>query len=254
MALMDAVRYASTVTQSVVVGVSLGKDSVCMLDLCCRNFRYVHPFFMYFVKGLQFQESYIRYLEERFGLEILKIPHWMLGTCYLGGFYRDQNFITDSCPNIGIKDVELYLEDYFGCRWFAYGQMMCESIERNAMIKSVGQVDEINHRIYPLAEWSPKKVKQYLANRQIQLGPEYRYSKRSLGDLRPENVEIMKAHFPDDYATVKRIFPYIEAQEKRDEYEKQRIALEDQRRGTEKQISDLYSGAGASLTAEGGTV
>ncbi len=227
MALMDAVRYASTVTQSVIVGVSLGKDSVCMLDLCCKSFRHVYPFFMYFVKGLKFQENYIRYLEKRYGVEILRLPHWMLGTCYAGGLYRDQNFITDTCPNIGIKDVELYLEGELGCGWFAYGQMMCESIERNAMIKSVGQVDEVNCRIYPLAEWCPSKVKAYLAQHQIQLSPEYRYAKRSIGDLRPENLLILKEHFPDDYETVKRIFPYVEAKEKQLEFERARSSSVD---------------------------
>lgn len=222
MALMDAIRYASTITQSVNVGVSLGKDSVCLLDLCVKNFRHVHPFFMYFVKGMQFQESYLTYLENRYRLTIRRLPHWMLGTCYCGGLYRDQNFLTDTCPNIGIKDIEDYLIDETGCDWFAYGQMICESIERNAMIKSVGEVDEVNRRIYALAEWSPGKVRKYLANHHIQLAPEYRYAKRSCGDLRPENLAVIKAHFPDDYETIRRIYPYIEATEMKNEFEKKR--------------------------------
>ena len=222
MALMDAIRYAATLTQSVNVGVSLGKDSVCLLDLCVKNFMHVYPFFMYFVKGLQFQENYIRYLEERYHVEIIRLPHWMLGTCYCAGLFRDQNFITDTCPNITIKDIEDYMTEETGTPWFAYGQMMCESIERNAMIKHNGEVDEENKRIYPLAEWNPKKVFQYLANHNIQLAPEYRYAKRSIGDLRPENIEIVKAHFPDDYETIKRIFPYIEAKEKQNEFQKVR--------------------------------
>ena len=85
-----------------------------------------------------------------------------------------------------------------------------------------GEVDEVNKRIYALAEWNPKKVFQYLKNHGIQLAPEYRYAKRSIGDLRPENVEVLKEHFPDDYETVKRIFPYIEAKEKQNEFKKQR--------------------------------
>jgi len=227
MALMDAIRYAATLTQSVNVGVSLGKDSVCMLDLCVKNFRNVYPFFMYFVKGLSFQEAYIRYLEERYHVGILRLPHWMLGTCYCGGLYRDQNFLTDTCPNITIKDIEDYMVDETGTPWFCYGQMMCESIERNAMIKHNGEVDEENKRIYPLAEWNPKKVFQYLKNHGIELSPEYRYAKRSIGDLRPENVEIVKEHFPDDYETIKRIFPYIEAKEKQNEFKKVRKRAEE---------------------------
>ena len=226
MALMDAIRYAATITQSVNVGVSLGKDSVCLLDLCVKNFHNVYPFFMYFVKGMEFQENYIRYLEDRYQITIRKLPHWMLGTCYCGGLYRDQNFLTDGCPNISIRDIEDFLIDENGCDWFAYGQMMCESIERNALIKSLGEVDEVNHRIYALAEWTPAKVKRYLTNHQIQLAPEYRYAKRSCGDLRPENLTVIREHFPDDYEIIKRIFPYIEVTEMKNEFEKRRIAAQ----------------------------
>ena len=226
MGLMDAIRYAATLTQSVNVGVSLGKDSVCLLDLCVKNFMHVYPFYMYFVRGLKFQENYIRYLEDRYQVGITRLPHWMLGTCYLGGLYRDTNFLTDTCPNIGINDIEDYMTDETGTPWFAYGQMMCESIERNAMIKHNGEVDEENKRIYALAEWNPKKVFQYLKNHGIQLAPEYRYAKRSIGDLRPENVAIVKKHFPDDYETIKRIFPYIEAKERQHEFQKIRQRAE----------------------------
>ncbi len=229
MGLMDAVRNASCVTQSVNVGVSLGKDSVCMLDLCCKNFKNVHAFFMYFCKGLKFQEDYIKYLEDRYQIEIMRIPHWMLGTCYAGGLYRDTNFLTDTCQNITIKDVELYISSITGTDWFCYGMMMCESIERNAMIKASGVIDEVHHVIYPLAEWSPAKVKQYLLNNNIRLSPEYRYAKRSIGDLRPENMEIVKEHFPDDYETIKRIFPYIEAHEHRRRYAEERRRAENRK-------------------------
>lgn len=218
MALFDAIRYASTVTQNVIVGVSLGKDSVAMLDLCCKNFMHVNAFFMYFCKGLAFQEDYLKYLEDRYQIAILRLPHWMLGTCYCGGFFRDCNFLTNTCPNITSKDIENYCAQIFNTNWFCYGHMMCESIERNAMIKSSGAVDEERHVIYPLAEWNPAKVISYLHANKIRLAPEYRYSKRSIGDMRPENLEILKKHFPEDYQTVLRIFPYIEAHDYRRKY------------------------------------
>lgn len=220
MSLMDAVRNGSTYTQSVNLGLSLGKDSVCMLDLCCRNFKYVYPFFMHFVKGLKFQEDYIAYLENRYRVTVIRVPHWMLGTCYLAGCYRDTNSVTDQSCNITIKDVERYVAMETGTDWFCYGHMMCESLERNAMIKHSGQIDEIRHVIYPLAEWSPGKVIQYLQNRKIKLAPEYKYTKRSIGDLRPEYLDVMREHFPDDYETVKRIFPYVEAHHARKYFER----------------------------------
>lgn len=219
MALMDAVRYASTLTQSVVVAVSLGKDSIAMLDLCCKNFRYVYPYFMYVVKGLEFQETYIRYIEKRYNVEMLRVPHFMLGVMYLAGMFRDTNRFTNECPRITPNDVVEYVRNYFNCEWVAFGEMICESISRNAMLKGIDGVDTMRKKIYPLAEWNPKKVKSYLEMHKIQLSPEYRYCKRSIGDLRPENLDVLKEHFPNDYARVKEVFPYIEAHEQRKMFE-----------------------------------
>lgn len=252
--LYDAIRYASTLTQSVNVGVSLGKDSVCTLDLCVRYFRKVNPYFMYIVKGLPFQENYIKYLEDRYGVSILRVPHWMLGDLYACGYYRESNSITDQSPHITVKDMELYLSDVFQCDWFATGQMMCESIERNAMIKSVGEVDEVNHRIYPLAEWSPMKVKSYLMQKRINLAPEYQYLNRSIGDLRPENLECLKKHFPEDYEKVKRVFPYVEALSARRKYEKDRREREDRERAEALKISEIYNRADSEIGVEGSSV
>jgi 3'-phosphoadenosine 5'-phosphosulfate sulfotransferase (PAPS reductase)/FAD synthetase len=254
MALYDAIRYASTLTQTVNVGVSLGKDSVCTLDLCCKNFKRVNPYFMYFVKGLSFQDKYIEYLENRYSVKILKIPHWMLGDCYAGGYYRDTTSYTDSAPHITVKDVEIYIAEVTGCDWFATGQMMCESMERSAMIKAVGQVDEVNHRIYPLAEWSPIRVKEYLSQRDIKLSPEYQFLRRSIGDLRPENLDCLKTHFPDDYERVKRVFPYVEALQARKQYEKSRKHAEADERAEALKISEIYSRASSEIAAEGSSV
>lgn len=209
---------------------------------------------MYFVRGLSFQESYIQYLEKRYGVEILRLPHFMLGDVYAMGQYRDTNSITDESPHITLADVEHYISSETGCEWFATGQMMCESIERNAMIKAVGQVDEVNHRIYPLAEWSPAKVKNYLEHHRIKLSPEYAFVKRSIGDLRPENIDCLKEHFPDDYERVKEVFPYIEAQEHRRKYEKERRERKKRERSGALQISEIYNRANLAAAAEGSGV
>lgn len=225
--LWHAVREAATVTQKVIVGVSGGKDSVALLDICCKTFKSVYPFFMYIVKGLGFQEKYLSVLEHRYGVKFLRIPHWQLSTMYQSGAYRPDNALAMSTPTIKMGDVENYVRDYFQCGWIAYGMMKCESLERNAMIGRSGAVDYDLKKIYPLAEWSPGKVKDYLALNQIPLAPEYRYMKRSFGSLLPECLEMVKDHFPDDYEKIKYIFPYIEAHEARRRYVKQKRKLDE---------------------------
>lgn len=72
--LFRTVETAATITDSVLVSFSGGKDSVATLDLCVKHFRHVEGFFMYYVKGLSFQEQICRYYEDRYGLPILGCP------------------------------------------------------------------------------------------------------------------------------------------------------------------------------------
>lgn len=225
--LWHAAREASAVTQKVIVGVSGGKDSATLLDICCKTFKNVYPFFMYMVKGLGFQEKYLSILEDRYHLKFLRIPHWQLSTMYQIGSYRPDNALAMSTPTVKMGDVENYVRDYFHCGWIAYGMMKCESLERNAMIGKSGAVDRDLKKIYPLAEWSPAKVKEYLAMNGIPIAPEYRYMKRSFGSLLPECLDMVKEHFPDDYEKIKHVFPYVEAHEARKKYARQKKKLEE---------------------------
>ena len=64
--LFRTVETAAAITDSVLVSFSGGKDSVATLDLCVKHFRHVEGFFMYYVKGLSFQEQIFRYYEDRY--------------------------------------------------------------------------------------------------------------------------------------------------------------------------------------------
>ena len=63
--LFDPIKTQASVTDSVIVGFSGGKDSIVTLDLCFRYFKTVKPYFMYLVPGLDFQEKMLKRYEER---------------------------------------------------------------------------------------------------------------------------------------------------------------------------------------------
>ena len=206
--LFSVLREGSCATQKIIVGFSGGKDSVAMLDLCKRYFKHVYCFNMYFVDKLQLQENYFRYIENKYDVKILHIPHFELSNIYQDNDSAWESPFMQSCPKIYFSDVENYCRDYFGCKWFAYGMMACESIERNAMLKNNGGVDYEYCKLYPLAFWNNKKVYAYLKNQNIKLPPEYQWSDRSANNPFIDFTQILlRQYYPSDWERVEAKFP-----------------------------------------------
>ncbi len=206
--LFDTAKTASKITESVLVGVSGGKDSVVTLDICMRYFKHVQPFFMYIVKGLEFQEKTLRYYEKKYGTDIIRVPHFMLSEFLSAGSFR----LPD--PRVrNVKTVELYnyLREQTGIYWIAAGERISDSIIRRAMIKNSGSIDRKRGRIYPIAEWNKAQVMQYLKLHNLPLSLENRMLGFSFRSLQGKDLEIIKDKFPDDYRKIEEAFPLIGA-------------------------------------------
>lgn len=208
MDLYSVLREGSCATQKIIVGFSGGKDSVAMLDLCKEYFKEVYVFNMYFVDKLQMQENYFRYIENKYKVKILHLPHFELSNIYQDNDSTWDNPFVKKCPKIYFSDVENYVRDFFGCKWFAYGMMACESIERNAMLKNNNGIDYEYNKLYPLAFWNNKKVFAYLKNKNIQLPPEYQWSERSANNPFIDFTQILlQTYYPSDWERVQYKFP-----------------------------------------------
>lgn len=57
---------------AVLVSFSGGKDSLAVLDLCCRAFNHVVAFYMYLVPGLRHIEERLEWAKAKYGIEILQ--------------------------------------------------------------------------------------------------------------------------------------------------------------------------------------
>lgn len=155
--LFRTVETAAAITDSVLVSFSGGKDSVATLDLCVKHFRHVEGFFMYYVKGLSFQEQICRYYEDRYGLPIHRVPHFELSQFLRYGLYRPTDF---SVPVVSVKDVYNYLRLNTDIWWIAAGERIADSVWRRAIIKSSGTIDEKRGASIPWRNggkrtWSP---------------------------------------------------------------------------------------------------
>lgn len=200
--------------REVIVSFSGGKDSLATLQICVEHFERVVPFFMYIVKGLEFQERFFRYVESRYELEILRVPDWRLGMMLRDGVFRHFTKQAASIRAVRIRDVEHAIRERTGIHWVASGETVYESLSRRGMIQSVDGICPRRGHIYPVGFWRPQDVMSYLSMRDITLPSDYRIigAGGSFGGLRMRQIAAIKREFPDDYDKIKRLFPLINAQ------------------------------------------
>ena len=67
---------------------SLGKDSLVLLDMIYPKFDRIVCVFMYFVKGLKHIERWIGWVKAKYPkIEFIQVPHWNLTYILRGGMY-----------------------------------------------------------------------------------------------------------------------------------------------------------------------
>lgn len=171
----DIERLGAAAPDGFGVGVSGGKDSIVLLDLCRRyipNAR-LACFFQYIVPELGFQERYLAYLERRYSVDILRLPHWMLSTMYRNSVLRFGSKESWECPKLTIVDIENDVRARSGVWYIATGQKKSDSLQRRGMISANGAIDEKTGRAMPLAEWTNRTVYAYIRRYNIPLPPDY---------------------------------------------------------------------------------
>ena len=206
--LYRSVETAATITDRVLVSFSGGKDSVVTLDLCSRHFKHVEGFFMYLVKGISFQENIIRYYEDKYGIPIHRIPHFMLSEFLRYGLFR---LWDNSCPIVSVKETYDYIREKSGIWWIAAGERIADSVVRRAIIKNSGTIDEKRGRFYPVAEWKKDDIRAYIRQRRLKVGIESSKLGFSFRSFMPEELIALKENFPRDYEKIREWFPLVDA-------------------------------------------
>lgn len=222
---IELIRAAATESpDGVIVGLSGGKDSLVTLDLCVRELGAdrVRAFHMYMVRGLRCVEGGLRRCERRHGIEIVYVPHWMLGQAYKNATYMPHRSRADGWRDTRLGDIEMAVRAKLGPMWIAYGHRMCDSIERVGMLSRNGGLDRSGRRVYPLRSWNEAAVVAYLRARRIPLPPRLTILKRSMtGVSFQEDVLIaIREQFPDDFEKIVEKFPYLIAKLARFEMKK----------------------------------
>lgn len=206
--LFDPIKTQARVTDSVIVGFSGGKDSIVTLDLCFKYFKKVVPFFMYLVPDLEFQEKTLKWYENKYNTEIVRIPHFEVSEFLKYGSFTMADWSVDV---VGINDTYAYMRETTGIQWIAAGERCADSIVRNAMIKKSGSIDYKRGRFFPLAYWKKNEVIEYIKYKKLYLSPEQKKIGFSFRSLAGSELAVIKEYYPDDFKKIKAVYPFCEA-------------------------------------------
>lgn len=202
--LFDNIKTMSKVTDTVIVGLSTGKDSIVTYDLCTKYFDHVFPYFMYLIPGLEFQERTLRWYEKRYGNPIIRLPHFELSNFYRYGTFREAD---EFVSLISITDEYNWLRLQTGAYWIAAGERISDSIVRRAMIKHSSSIDQKRGRFYPISEWKKREVLKYVKTYHLFLSPEQKKLGFSFRSLAGEELSVIKQYYPNDYQKILHYFP-----------------------------------------------
>jgi phosphoadenosine phosphosulfate reductase len=211
---LEELKKHAKKTDAVLVGFSGGKDSLVCLDLCVRVFKKVVPFFMYLVPDIEICNQALEYAKERYGLPVIQYPHWLIFRLLKYGIYCDYNEKNNQeIPELKINDIHKAIVHDTGIPLVCWGAKKSDSMWRRRYF-SINKFDQV---CYPLKEWNKQDVFAYLRLNKIPI-PDTAGVTASGIDLSTKPVLWLHDKYPEDYAKIKEIFPFVEAIVKRREF------------------------------------
>lgn len=191
---------------SLLVAFSGGKDSLAVLDLAtrCGYFKRIECFFMYFIEGMRSCEEQLQYARDRWGVTIHQVPHWNLVKCLKAGIYC---FPHDKLPEWKLQSVYQSIMGETGIPLIATGAKKSDSLWRRRFMHSQRHETWV---VAPCAEWSKFDVLSYLRVQKIRI-PDSSGANATGVDLSTPSVLWLHDNHPDDFAKLRRAFPFVDA-------------------------------------------
>lgn len=224
---------AQNVTQ-VLVGLSGGKDSITVLDLCVKVFgqESVFPFYLYWLKGLECEQTNLDRILKRYPLlpPLEYIPHYGLTDIFRTSHGRGRSRVIEiefeSKSVYTLNDTERIARYRTRARWIAYGHRMVDSSQRRGMLNKCQGIWYVNskgkpvQRFYPIFKWKAADVFSYLKANHLPIpdmfGADY-INSNGVNLFSPAWLLHLQQHWPRDYQRIKQLFPLIDTQIFRDQ-------------------------------------
>jgi phosphoadenosine phosphosulfate reductase len=198
--------------ESIIVSYSTGKDSMIIMDMASRLFRRVIALHMYFVKDLDYIETGLEYAQQRWGCEILQLPHWSYVDavktnqyCYYPHAYE--------LADVKLMDIYKLAMQQTGARLLAHGARRSDGLWRRRWFKNIRKSGNYDGLIFPIEKWGRLDVMAYAKTHHLPI-PEL--SKLGVGEgtgigLNNDTLLWLHDRFPGDFEKMRKVFPYISA-------------------------------------------
>jgi phosphoadenosine phosphosulfate reductase len=214
---MEIMKRCRGAADSCLVAFSGGKDALVTLDAAKKMFDRVAGYFMFTVPGLKCQENYLRLIEARYEIEILRVPHIALTQMLKFSMFRFHSNAAEELSLARMKDIKNYARSKTGIDLVLSGEKKCDNLNRRGYISQCNGLDLTTDDGYPLADWSQRHVWSYIQTFQLPVSPTYAFfGQRSFEptSFTPERVERLKRlgeHYPEDLELICEYFPFIKA-------------------------------------------
>lgn len=200
--------------QAVLVAFSGGKDSLTVLDLCTKVFPTVAAFHMYLIPGMAHMDAQLQIARDRYGVEIVQLPHWTLLKYIAEGIYCPPYFDRDDLPKIKLADIHTAAREITGIQLIAHGGKKADGQWRRRAIGNQNWDDVI----YPIQEWNKYDVLAYLRMQNIPIPENSLKAVKSGVSLKQDYLVWLHENHPADFAHLQKFFPYADAPIKYQEF------------------------------------
>jgi 3'-phosphoadenosine 5'-phosphosulfate sulfotransferase (PAPS reductase)/FAD synthetase len=216
-AIIEAYRILEKIrekSKEIIVFYSGGKDSLVVMDMCSKVFSKVVPVFMYFVPGLKVIEEQLDFARERWGTEIVQIPHWSLIGALKYGAYSHSRPEFDDLPELRVKDCYHVAMAKTGISFVATGAKASDSQWRKRNLKATESYEFL---VVPLKNWNKYDVLYYLKKENIPIPDSSGGNATGISLVVPEVLWLHDKHY-EDFLKMERLFPFVRAIVKRRDY------------------------------------
>ena len=170
------------------------------------HFKEIVCVFMYFVKGLDHIDNYLRAVKARYAnVTILQVPHWTLTRVLRCGLYCIPN------PNVkllSLKDVDESVRMKTGISYSFYGMKQSDGMNRCLMLRGYeNEAISNTNKVYPLSKWKKSDVMAYIKAKKLPEPISYNKNKSQGLTFLPEVFDYLRRHYPQDLEKIYKVFP-----------------------------------------------